>query len=110
MNVCKNSLFWIKEVPGKVKPFCKNSCRRYPKTDLTFKLALLPGVDNFDDLVSRRTKVTKLVNDPTWLLGPKWLSLPSKFWLKSDEVIDENQLDSRKNPDTLQCACITEEF
>lgn len=48
-------------------------------------------------------KVLKCINNPTWLLGPKRLSLPSEFWsrYKDKEVIDENEVEYKRKPDDL---------
>ena len=55
------------------------------------------GAYNPADLVSSGAKISKLLNEPNWLLGPKMLSLPSDFLPKGNgEEIDINDLEYNK--------------
>lgn len=65
-----------------------------------------PGTDNPADLVTGGAKVSNFINDPAWLLGPKWLNFPPELWPNSEykEIIGENVLEYRKEPkDILKC-------
>lgn len=57
-----------------------------------------PARDNPADLISRRAKVAKIINDPTLLLEPKWLNFPPTFCTRSEdkEVINENELEYKR--------------
>lgn len=57
-----------------------------------------PSTDNLADLVSKGVKVSKLIDEPSWLLEPKWLSFPPELWPPYEDkgIIGKNELEYRK--------------
>ncbi|XP_054709261.1 uncharacterized protein LOC129218966 [Uloborus diversus] len=108
----KITIFWIKGNPEKFKPFVKNRIEEIRKFTAPSDWFFCPGKVNPSDTLSRGAKVSKLLEDPTWLTGPQWLKNSPEYWPKSenDEAINTEELECRKkSKDIFQCECLVEE-
>ncbi|XP_054706599.1 uncharacterized protein LOC129216409 [Uloborus diversus] len=108
----KITIFWIKGNPEKFKPFVKNRVEEIRKFTAPSDWFFCPGKVNPSDTLSRGAKVSKLLEDPTWLTGPQRLKNSPEYWPKSenDEAINTEELEYRKkSKDIFQCECLVEE-
>ncbi|XP_054716905.1 uncharacterized protein LOC129226328 [Uloborus diversus] len=108
----KITIFWIKGNPEKFKPFVKNRIEEIRKFTARSDWFFCPGKVNPSDTLSRGAKVSKLLEDPTWLTGPQWLKNSPDYWPKSenDEAINTEELEYRKkSKDIFQYECLVEE-
>ncbi|GFX24687.1 integrase catalytic domain-containing protein [Trichonephila clavipes] len=67
----------------------------FEKDNLPYKVL---GIQNTADIVSRGVKISRLLNDTSWLQGPEWLRLPPEFWpeSKNENSPDSPDLEYRK--------------
>ncbi|GFY30664.1 integrase catalytic domain-containing protein [Trichonephila clavipes] len=80
----KITYFWVRGPPERFKSFIKNRIQEIQKlTSSSSNWHHCPGIQNPADIVSRGVKISRLLNDTSWLQGPEWLRLPPEFWLKS---------------------------
>ena len=69
----KVALFWIKGHDKEWRQFVENRVREIRQLTPVNVWKHCPGIDNPADLPSRGAKLSKLMDDPPWLNGPKWL-------------------------------------
>lgn len=71
-----------------------NRIKEIPKLKFPSDQHHCPETDILADLVTSGAKVSRPINDPFQLLGPKWHNFPPAFWPASNDkaVIDENVL------------------
>ncbi|GFY57396.1 uncharacterized protein TNIN_158811 [Trichonephila inaurata madagascariensis] len=76
----KITYFWVRGQPERFKPFIKNRIQEIKKLTSPSNWHHCPGIQNPDDIVPRGVKISRLLNDTSWLQGPEWLRLPPEFW------------------------------
>ncbi|GFS40993.1 integrase catalytic domain-containing protein [Trichonephila inaurata madagascariensis] len=79
----KITYFWVRGQPERFKPFVKNRIQEIQKLTSPSNWHHCPGIQNPADIVSRGVKISRLLNDTSWLQGPEWLRLPPGFWPES---------------------------
>ncbi|GFS50071.1 integrase catalytic domain-containing protein [Trichonephila inaurata madagascariensis] len=75
----KITYFWVRGQPERYKPFIKNRIQEIQKLTSPSNWHHCPGIQNPADIVSRGVKISRLLNDTSWLQGPEWLRLPPEF-------------------------------
>ncbi|GFY61944.1 integrase catalytic domain-containing protein [Trichonephila inaurata madagascariensis] len=79
----KITYFGVRGLPERFKPFIKNRIQEIQKLTSPSNCHHCPGIQNSADIVSREVKISRLLNDTSWLQGPEWLRLPPEFWPES---------------------------
>ncbi|GFS33575.1 integrase catalytic domain-containing protein [Trichonephila inaurata madagascariensis] len=104
----KITYFWVRGQPERFKPFIKNRIQEIQKLTSPSNWHHCPGIQNPADIVSRGVKISRLLNDTSWLQGPEWLRLPPEFWSESKNEDSPNSpdLEYRKSNDIVQHECI----
>ncbi|GFX01428.1 integrase catalytic domain-containing protein [Trichonephila clavipes] len=107
----KITYFWVRGPPERFKPYIKNRIQEIQKLTSPTNLHHCPGIQNPADILSRGVKISRLLNDTSWLQGPEWLKLPPEFWPESKNEDSRNSpdLEYRKSNDIVQHGCIIEE-
>ncbi|GFY54393.1 integrase catalytic domain-containing protein [Trichonephila inaurata madagascariensis] len=107
----KITYFWVRGQPERFKPFIKNRIQEIQKLTSLSNWHHCPGIQNPADIVSRGVKISRLLNDTSWLQGPEWLRLPPEFWpeSKNEDSPNSPDLEHRKSNDIVQHECIIEE-
>ncbi|GFY40425.1 integrase catalytic domain-containing protein [Trichonephila inaurata madagascariensis] len=107
----KITYFWVRGQPERFKPFIKNRIQEIQKLTSPSNWHHCLGTQNPADIVSRRVKISRLLNNTSWLQGPEWLRLPPEFWpeSKNEDSPNSPDLEYRKSNDIVQHECIIEE-
>ncbi|GFY74539.1 integrase catalytic domain-containing protein [Trichonephila inaurata madagascariensis] len=63
----KITYFWFRGQPERFKPFIKNRIQQIQKLTSTSNWHHCPGIQNPPDIVSRGEKISRLLNDTSWL-------------------------------------------
>ncbi|GFY45995.1 reverse transcriptase domain-containing protein [Trichonephila inaurata madagascariensis] len=79
----ENNIFLGSRATSKIKPFIKNRIQEIQKLTSPSNWHHCPGIQNPADIVSRGVKISRLLNDTSWLKGSEWLRLPPEFWPES---------------------------
>ncbi|GFT02249.1 integrase catalytic domain-containing protein [Trichonephila clavipes] len=97
--------------PERFKPFIKNRTQEIQKLTSPSNWHHCPGIQNTADIVFRGVKISRLLNDTSWLQGPGWLRLPPEFWpeSKNEDSPNSPDLEYKKSNDIVQHECIIEE-
>ncbi|GFX47808.1 integrase catalytic domain-containing protein [Trichonephila clavipes] len=106
----KITYFWVRGQPERFKPFIKNRIQEIQKLTSPSNWHHCPGIQNQADIVSRGVKISRLLNDTSWLQGPEWLRLPPEFWpeSKNEDSPNSPDLEYRKSNDIVLHECIIE--
>ncbi|GFY62686.1 integrase catalytic domain-containing protein [Trichonephila inaurata madagascariensis] len=107
----KIAYFWVRRQPERFKTFIKNRIQGIQKLTSPSNWHHCPGIQNPADIVYRGVKISRLLNDTSWLQSPEWLRLPPEFWpeSKNEESPNSPNLEYRKSNDIVQHEYITEE-
>ncbi|GFV88818.1 integrase catalytic domain-containing protein [Trichonephila clavipes] len=99
----KITYFWIRGQPEKFKPFIKNRIQEIQKWTFLSNWHHCTGIKNPADTVSRRVKISRLLDDTYWLQDPEWLKILPEFWpeSKNEDSPNSPDLEYRKSNDIL---------
>ncbi|GFR33022.1 integrase catalytic domain-containing protein [Trichonephila clavata] len=75
----KITYFWVRGQPEKSKPFIKNKIQEIQNLTSPSNWHHCPGIQNTAGIVSRGVKISRLLNDTSWLHGTEWLRFPPEF-------------------------------